>query len=120
MLVLVAIATVPLLAFAWMNILLQRAGPSDHALLGHYGYMAALSFTVIGAGLLAAARPDGWRLAGWIAGILPIALALVSLAYPDVDGSIGPFWGGAATAWSVLYIGVVERARRNESRVTSR
>jgi hypothetical protein len=120
MLVLVAAATIPLLAFAWTNILLQRAGPSDHALLGHYGYMTALSFTVIGAGLLAAARPDGWRLAGWVAGALPVALALVSLAYPDVDGSIGPLWAGAAIVWGFLYVGVVERARRNDIRVTSR
>jgi hypothetical protein len=120
MLVLVVVATGPLLAFAWTNILLQRAGPSDHALLGHYGYMAALSFTVIGAGLLAAARPDGWRLAGWVAGILPSALAVASLAYPDVDGSIGALWAAAAIAWGLLYIGVVERGRRKEIRITSR
>jgi hypothetical protein len=112
MLLLVAVATGPLLAFAWTNILLQRAGPGDHALLGHYGYMAALSFTVIGAGLLASARPDGWRLAGWVAGMLPIALAVVSLVYPDVDGRIAPLWAGAAIAWGVLYIGVVERRQR--------
>jgi hypothetical protein len=117
--VLVVVATGPLLEFAWTNILLQRAGPSEHALRGHYGYLAALSFPVIGAGVLAAARPDGWRLAGWVAGILPIALAVASHAYPEVDGSIGALWRAAAIAWGLLYIGVVERGRRKEIRVTS-
>jgi fatty acid desaturase len=37
LLALVVVAAGPLLVFAWTNIGLQRAGPTDHALLGHYG-----------------------------------------------------------------------------------
>ncbi|MBI2297454.1 MAG: hypothetical protein HYU66_00635, partial [Armatimonadetes bacterium] len=79
---LVVVAAVPLLAFAATNIGLQGTVPDDHAQLGHYGYMAAFAFTVIGVGLLAGLRPDGWRLTAWIAGLLPALLGLASLAYP--------------------------------------
>ena len=66
MLAVVLIAAGPLLAFAFTNIALQRAGPSDHVALGHYGFLAAFGFTVIGVGLIASLRPDGWRLTAWV------------------------------------------------------
>jgi hypothetical protein len=102
----------PLLAFAWTNIGLQRAGPSDHALLGHYGYMAALSFTIIAVALLSSARPDGWRLTAWVAGLLPFALGIASLVFPDVDGSLGLVWALAAIAWGLSFIVASELGRR--------
>ncbi len=111
MLTLVGAAAVPFLAFAWTNIGLQRAGPSDHALLGHYGYMAALSFTVIGVGLLASARPDGWRLTAWVAGLLPAFLGLASLMFPDNNGSLLLPWALAAIAWGIAFVAVAERRR---------
>lgn len=116
MLALVAVAAVPLLAYAWTNIGLQRAGPSDHALGGHYGFMAAFTFTVIAVGLLASARPDGWRLPAWVAGFLPAALGVASLAYPDVDSSLGMAWALAAIAWGVAFIAAAELSRRARSR----
>jgi hypothetical protein len=112
MLALVAIAAVPFLAFAWTNIALQRAGPTDHALLGHYGYMAALSVTVIGVGLLSSARPDGSRLTAWVTGLLPAALGIASLAFPDVEGSVGLFWALAAMLWGAAFIVVSELGHR--------
>jgi hypothetical protein len=69
MLALVIVAAVPLLAFAATSIGLQRTVGDDHAAMGHYGYMAAFSFTVIGVGLLASLRPVGWWLAAWVAGL---------------------------------------------------
>jgi hypothetical protein len=111
MIALVLIAAVPLLAFASTGIGLQRAGPSEHALLGHYGFMAAFSFTVIGVGLLASARPDGWRLTAWVAGVLPVLLALSSLAFPDVDSALGFPWAIAAIAWGVVFVAAAESRR---------
>lgn len=111
-LALVLIAAVPLLAFASSSIGLQRAGPSDHALLGHYGYMAAFSFTVIGVGLLASARPDGWRITAWVAGFLPVVLGLASMVFPDVDSSLGLVWALAAIAWGVVFVVAAELSRR--------
>lgn len=114
MLVLVGAAAVPILAYAWTNVGLQRAGPSDHALEGHYGYMAALAFTVIGVGLLATARPEGWRITAWVAAAPPAFLGATSLLYPDVASSLAWPWALAAVGWGVAFAAAAERAGRVE------
>ena len=115
MLGLAAVAAVPLTALAVANVGLQRADPSEHALLGHFGYMAAFGVTVIGAGLLASARPSGWRIVAWVAGLLPLALGLSSLAFPDVSSALAPEWAVAALAWGIAFIAVAEVAARRDS-----
>ena len=116
MLALVLMAAMPLLAFAFTNIALQRAGPSDHAALGHYGFLAAFGFTVIGVGVLASLRPHGWRLTAWVAGCLPALLGVASVVVPDVDSSLGLGWALAAIAWGVVFVAAAERAsRRSEN-----
>jgi len=116
MLALVVIAAVPLLAFASTNIGLQKtvASGNEHFDLGHYGFMAAFSFTVLGAGLLASLRPDGWRLTAWVAGLLPALLGLTSLVYPDIDSSLSPGWAVAAIAWGVVFVAVAQLSRDTE------
>jgi hypothetical protein len=111
MLALVIIAAVPLLAFASTNIGLQRTVTNDHAALGHYGFMAAFSFTVIGASLLASLRPDGWWLSAWVAGLLPALLGLASLVFRGLDSSLGLTWGLAAIAWGVAFVAAAEFRR---------
>jgi hypothetical protein len=113
---LVIVASVPLLAFASTNIGLQRAGTSEHAAMGHYGFMAAFSFTVIGVGLLASLRPDGWRLTAWVAGLLPVLLGMASLTLPGVDSSLDPAWAVAAIAWGALFVGAAVLSRDVDSR----
>jgi hypothetical protein len=110
MLGLVGAAAVPLLVFAWTNIGLQRSGLTDHVMAGHYGFMAALSFTIVGVGLLSSARPDGWRIAAWVAGGLPVALGVASIAFP-VDSSLELVWALAAIAWGIAFVVVAERRR---------
>jgi hypothetical protein len=117
MLGLVAVATVPLLALAATNVGLQRAGPNEHAVLGHYGYMAAFTFTVIGAGVLASARPPGWRLVAWAAGALPVLFGLASLLLADVDSRLSAEWAAAAVSWGVAFVALAERAGRRETAV---
>jgi peptidoglycan/LPS O-acetylase OafA/YrhL len=114
MLALVIIAAVPLLAFASTNIGLQRTVSNEHTALGHYGFMAAFSFTVIGVGLLASLRPDGWWLSAWVAGLLPALLGLASVVFPDVDSSLGPVWALAAIAWGVVFVAVAELTQDTE------
>jgi hypothetical protein len=111
MLALAIVAAVPLLAFASTNIRLQGAVADEHAGMGHYGFMAALSFTVIGAGLLASLRPDGWRLTVWVAGLLPALVGLVSVVYPDASSSLGVVWALAAIAWGVVFVAAAELTR---------
>ena len=104
MLALVILAAVPLLIFASHNIGLQRTVTNDHATLGHYGFMAAFSFTVIGVGLLASLRPQGWKLTAWVAGCLPALLGVTSLAFPNVDSGLGVLWAIVAIAWGAAFI----------------
>jgi hypothetical protein len=109
MLALVVAAAGPLLTFSWTNVGLQSTVTNDHSAAGHYGFMAAFSFTIIGVGLLAGIRPDGWRLTAWVAGILPALLGVASLAYSEVDSSLDPIWALAAIAWGVLFVAAGER-----------
>jgi hypothetical protein len=122
LLAMIIIAAVPLLAFASTNIGLQRTVTNDHAALGHYGFMAAFSFTVIGVGLLASLRPDGWRLTAWAGGLLPALLGIASVVYPDVASSLSLVWSLAAIAWGVGFIAVAEltRTRRAPAQLGSR
>lgn len=115
MLAMVIIAAVPLVAFASTNIELQRTLTDDHATLGHYGFLAAFSFTVIGVGLLASLGPAGWRLTAWVAGLLPALLGLASVVYPDVNSSLDPVWALAAIAWGVGFVAAAELTQNAES-----
>jgi uncharacterized cupredoxin-like copper-binding protein len=108
MLALVIIAGVPLLSFASSNLGLQRAVPDDHAVMGHYGFMAAFGFTIIGVGLLASLRPDGWRLTACVAGLLPALLGLASVMYPDNASSLGLAWALVAMAWGIGFVAAAE------------
>lgn len=112
MLALVFVAAVPLLAFAWANIELQRTATTDHALLGHYGFMAAFSFTVIGVGLVTSVQPEGWRLTAWVAAFLPALLGLASLVFPALDSRLDPGWALAAILWGFGFIAAAELHRR--------
>jgi hypothetical protein len=112
MLALVAVAAIPLLAFAYTNVGLQRGAADDHVDLGHYGFMAAFSFTVIGVGILASMRPDGWRLAAWVGGLLPILLGAASIVFSDVASSLSPFWALLAIAWGISFVAAAEIASR--------
>jgi hypothetical protein len=108
MLALVVVAAVPLLALASTNIRLQETATNDHAGMSHYGFMAAFGFTVLGVGLLASLRPEGWRVTAWVAGLLPVLLGLASVVYQDVDSSLSLVWTFAAIAWGVVFLAAAE------------
>jgi len=114
MLALVAIAAVPLIAFASTNIGLQGTVADEHAGMGHYGFMAAFGFTIIGVGLLASLRPDGWRLTAWVAGLLPALLGLASVMNPDASSSLSAVWALAAIAWGVVFVATAELTKEAE------
>lgn len=114
MVALIGVAAVPLVAFASTNIDLQGTVPNDHANLGHYGFMAAFSFNVIGLGLLASVRADGWRLAAWVAGIVPGVVGVTSLFYSDATSSLDSGWALAALAWGAVFIAAAERTKNAE------
>jgi hypothetical protein len=116
MLALVGIAAVPLFAFAATNIGLQGTVTDDHAGMGHYGFMAAFSFTVIGVGVLASLRSDGWRLTAWVAGLLPALFGASSVMFPDASSSLGSVWAVAVIAWGVAFVATAELGRKRWAR----
>lgn len=116
MVAVVAIAAGPLLALASTNIRLQGTVRDDHYIQGHFAFMAAFAFTVIGVGLLASLRPDGWRLAAWVAGILPALLGASSLLYRDATSSLDAGWALAAIAWGAAFVVTATLTGDGESR----
>jgi hypothetical protein len=114
MLALVIVAAVPLLALASTNIGLQTTVTDEHAVMGHYGFVAAFGFTVIAVGLLASLRPTGWRLTAWVAGTLAALLGFASVVYPDASSSLGLVWAVAAIVWGILFVAAAELTRHAE------
>jgi hypothetical protein len=114
MLALVIIAAVPLLVYASTSIGLQGTVADDHAAAGHYGFIAAFSLTVIGVGLLASLRPDGWQLTASVTGLLSALFGLTSLIYPDTSSSLGTVWAIAAMAWGVVFIAAAEFSKESK------
>jgi hypothetical protein len=104
MLALVGLAAVPLLSFASTNLRLQETVTDQHAGMGHYGFMAAFSYTVLGVGALASLRPDGWRLTAWAAGLLPALLGVSSLLYADLSSSLDRGWALMAIVWGAAFV----------------
>lgn len=119
MLGLVVVAAVPLLGYTLVNIGLQRDVAEDHAAMGHYGFMAAFAFTVIGVGLLTSLRPEGWRLSAWVAGALPALLGVSSFLFP-VSSSLEPAWAAAAVAWGIAFVAIAQRGPRSDPRMLAR
>jgi hypothetical protein len=117
---LLAVAAIPLLRFAESNINLQRDVTDMHVFMGHYGFMAALSFTIVGVGLLACLRPVGWRLTVWTAGLLATVLGVTSLLYPDAASSLATGWAVASISWAVGFVALAARTEDAGGRVRSR
>lgn len=111
MVALVGIAAAPLLAFASTNLRLQRSVPDTHGFMGHYGFMVAFGYTVIAVGLLASLRPVGWRLTAWVSSLLPAALGVTSLLYPNAASSLGRAGALAAIAWGAMFVAAAELTR---------
>ncbi|MGH3442332.1 MAG: hypothetical protein ACRDUY_09890 [Nitriliruptorales bacterium] len=114
MLAMTAGASVPLLTLAVRSIVLQGTVGDDHAAAGHYGFMTAFAFTVIGVALLATLRPDGWRLTAWVGGLLPLLLGVASLTYPTASSSLSLPWALSTIAWGTGFVAAAESARHGE------
>jgi len=111
MLALAGAAAAPLLVLASDKLTLQGTVRDEHYALGHYGFMAAFAFTVVGIAVLASLRPDGWRLTAWVAGSLALLLGITSVAYQGSASSLGSSWALAAIGWGILFVVVAEGTR---------
>ena len=114
LLVLVAAAAIPLIAYALTQASLQANGsPLDpHVDAHHYGGQAVGSLMVLLFAVASALGATGWRLAAWLVGTSMATIALGSLAYADHVSALDTSWAWLALAWAVAYVGVAEAAAR--------
>jgi hypothetical protein len=113
--VIVALAAVPLIAYALRMAELQREGVATdpHIVEHHWTTMAAMAVGILLIGALAALRTRGWRIPAWCAGLAAVLFGLASVVYPTYAGSAESAWGTAAMAGGVAFIAVAEwEARR--------
>ncbi len=111
----VGVAAVPLLGFASSSLRLQRDVADVHTFMGHYAFMAALAYTIVGVGILASLRLPGWRVSAGVTGLLAAVLGGTSLLFPDASSSIGRGWALLATAWAVAFVVLASRTRDAET-----
>lgn len=131
LLALVVIAAVPLLGYAANEAGLQTGAiepahdhdhedpahevHQEHVDAGHFAIMVAASLTVLGIGLLASFRPDGWWVPAWLAGVIVVIIGLLSLFYGDAASTVEPLWAAAAILWGVVFIAVAEVTQPDEA-----
>ena len=114
--VLVVLAAGPAVIYAVSMLDLAReAGPS--CFLGQcaggdrFAEMAALTIAILGTGILAGAKPRGWRLNAWCVGMAAATVGLASVALPEVPGAVGRLWGILAIAWGIAFVAAAEVER---------
>jgi hypothetical protein len=105
LLVMAAVAFVPLIAYAAGEVSkqLSNAAPA-HAVVGHFALMAALAVALAGLAALAALRTEGWRLPLWSAGLAVAALGAASIALPSEASSFWLVGGVLAIVWGASFI----------------
>jgi hypothetical protein len=106
--VIVALAAVPLVAYAIHMGRLERLGaPTDpHIVEHHWTTMAAVAVGILLVGALAALRTEGWRIPAWCAGLGAVVFGTASVTFPGYAGSVGPGRGAAAIAGGVAFLAV--------------
>lgn len=129
LLVLVVVAAGPVLAFSASQVDLQTSDHADHdhggsgadaeehaehVEAGHFMLMAAWGILVVGLGMLASLRPDGWWLPAWFTGAMVVLYGLASITFPEVASSAGRMWGAAAVAWGFGFVTVAEYTRYSD------
>jgi hypothetical protein len=98
--------SVPLVWYGLSAARLQRTGsPLDpHVAEGHWTTMAAMAFTLVLAGLLAAARIRGWRITAWCAGLGVAVWGLASIVFHRLPGTDLPYAGSEGVGWGLIAV----------------
>lgn len=106
---LVAIAVVPLLAYALGEAELQRTlTDNDHSRFFHFVETSFYAAGLLAIGLLAAFRPFTYRIAAWSAGIGAIVLGSASLMLSTYASAVPLPWPWLALAGGIVFIVVAE------------
>jgi hypothetical protein len=107
------LAAIPATAYAIVMLIQARqAGPScffgQCAYGDRFAELAALAIAIVVVGMLAAAKPEGWRVTAWSVGAAAAILGAVSTGLPELPGALGQLGGAFALAWGVLFIAVAK------------
>lgn len=108
---LLAVAAVPLVAYAGDQLVSQYTTGDSHAAFVHYGGVATVAVVVLVLGVLAAVRERDRRFAAWGAGVLASYFGLAAALYPDQASSVGVLWGGLAILWGLAFVVAFEWTR---------
>jgi hypothetical protein len=119
LLVLVVAAAVPLVGYALGQAELQRIDEvSEHAEFFHWVETSFYAAAILLLALLAALRPNDYRLSGWTAGVALGVLGGGSLLLKGRPSAVDTPWAWAALAGSLVFLAMVEwESRRETSRV---
>jgi hypothetical protein len=113
MLLLVAAATIPLVAYAVGQAELQRIDDtSEHAEFFHWVETSFYAVAALLLGLLAALRPAAYGLSARTGGVAVAVLGGASLVFPDRASALGAPWAWAAFAGAIVFVAVAEWERR--------
>jgi hypothetical protein len=106
---LVAIAVVPLLAYALGEAELQRTlTDNDHSRFFHFVETSFYAAGILAIGLLAAFRPFTYRMAAWSAAIGLIVLGCASLIFSSYASAVPRPWPWLAIAGGIAFVAVAE------------
>jgi hypothetical protein len=110
--VLVAIAVLPLVTYALAQAELQRIDISgEHAEFNHWVETSFYAIAVLLLGLMAALRPIAYRLTAWCAGLGLAILGGASLALGHYASALDAPWAWAALLGGLLFVSVAEWER---------
>ncbi len=112
--VLVALAAVPLIAYALGHAALQRVDASSpHAEFNHWVEMAFVAAAIPLLGALAAVRPAAFRMSAWTAGVALTIMGAASLLLQRYASAFDAPWAWASLAGGLIFLVVAEwEARR--------
>ena len=115
--VLVALAAVPLVAYALTQSRLQSEGSpgNPHVDMGHYAAMAVGALMLLLFSVAPALGARGWRPAAWLAGVAMAIVAVASLAYGDHESALDATWAWLALGWAVAFVGVAQVTARRDA-----
>lgn len=102
---LVAVAALPLVAFAVSQFGLQVSVVDEHAALGHWGSVAAFAVGIGLLGALASLKTGWWVFPAALAGVFAAFHGLASVLFAAAS-SVGPLWGGLELLWGLAFLAV--------------
>jgi hypothetical protein len=110
--VLVAVAALPLVTYALAQAELQRIDvSSEHAEFNHWVETSFYAVAVLLLGLMAALRPAAYRLTAWCAGLGLAILGGASLALGPYASVLDAPWAWAALLGGLVFVSIAEWER---------